>query len=75
MGEWLAIAQWQECVKLAKPGVVFEIRNAEGQTIQTQCVQPLPKMPFDWKSAPLQFRVVPEPMPEHSSPLPAPRGR
>ena len=38
----------------------FEIRNADGQLLTTHCVVPLPELPFDWKSAPLEFRAVPE---------------
>jgi hypothetical protein len=73
MSEWMAIDQWHRCVDMARPGIVFEIRNSEGQSLFTPCVMPLPRMPFDWKSAPLRFRVVPEPKPEHSSPLPGPK--
>ncbi len=73
MSEWMAIAQWQECEKLAKPGIIFEIRNAEGQSLFTQCVVPLPKMPFDWKSPPVKFRAVIAPKPQHSTPMPPPK--
>jgi hypothetical protein len=73
MSEWMAIAQWHECVRLAGPGVVFEIRNAEGQSMLTQCVQPLPQVPFDWKSPPLHFRAMVAERPRHSSPIPAPK--
>jgi len=73
MSEWLAIAQWHECVKLARPGIVFEIRNAEGQSMLTPCVQPPPQAPFDWRSPPLQFRAVAEPKPQRSSPIPSPK--
>ena len=27
MGEWIAIEQWERCVEMARPGIVFEIRN------------------------------------------------
>lgn len=74
MSDWMAIAQWAECQRLAQPGVIFEIRNAEGQTVFTPCVMPLPAMPFDWKSPPLVFRAVPEPPPRRSSPIPPPKG-
>jgi len=73
MGEWIAIALWQQCAQLAKPGIVFEVRNAEGQSLLTPCVQQLPAAPFDWASPAKEFRAVPEPKPEHSSPIPAPR--
>ena len=73
MGEWIAIAQWQECERMARPGIVFEISNAEGQSLFTPCVVPLPPMPFDWKSAPVRFRAVAEAPAEHSAPIPAPK--
>ena len=73
MSEWMAIAEWHRCAELARPGVVFELRNAEGQSMLTPCVQPLPGAPFDWKSKPHQFRAVAETKPEHSAPLPAPK--
>ena len=74
MSEWLAIAEWQRCVEMARPGIIFEIRNAEGNSLFTPCVTPLPAAPFDWKSPPLEWRAVPEPVPQHSSPLPPPKG-
>ena len=74
MSEWISIAQWQDCARMARPGIVFEIRNAAGQTMLAPCVQPLPAAPFDWSSPPLQFRAVAEPKPEHSAPIPPPRG-
>lgn len=58
---------------MARPGVVFEIRNAEGLSLFTPCAVPLPPMPFDWKSAPVRFRAVAEAAPEHSAPIPAPK--
>ena len=73
MAEWLAIAHWQECAKLAKPGVVFELRNAEGQVLVTACSERFPALPYDWKSPPIQFRTVVEAKPEHSAPIQAPR--
>lgn len=73
MGEWIAISQWQECERMAGPGVVFEIRNAEGLSLFTPCTVPLPPMPFDWKSVPVRFRAVAEAAPEHSAPIPAPK--
>jgi hypothetical protein len=74
MSEWLAIAEWQRCVEMARPGIVFEIRNAEGNSLFTPCVTPLPAAPFDWKSPPLEWRAVPEAAPQHSTPLPPPKG-
>ena len=74
IGEWIAIAHWHECDKMTRLGLMFEIRNADGQSLLTPCVQPLPKMPFDWTSPPVRFRAVAERKPEHSSPLPEPKG-
>lgn len=53
---------------------MFEIRNEAGQSLLTPCVKPLPTMPFDWKSPPVQFRAVTEPRPERSTPIPPPKG-
>jgi hypothetical protein len=74
MNEWIAIEQWERCRELARPGIVFEIRNAEGLSLFTPCVIPLPPMPFDWASPPVAFRAVEEPPPEHSGPAPEPGG-
>lgn len=74
MSEWIAIAQWEQCVDMARPGIVFEIRNGDGNSLFTPCVTPLPAMPFDWKSPPVAFRAVVEAPPVHSGPLPAPKG-
>lgn len=74
MNEWIAIEQWERCRELARPGIVFEIRNAEGLSLFTPCVTPLPAMPFDWTSPPIAFRAVEEPAPEHSGPAPEPGG-
>jgi hypothetical protein len=74
MGEWIAIAQWERCVEMAKPGIVFEMRNAEGLSLFTPCVPAVPAKPFDWTSPPLEFRAVVEPAPQHSTPMPPPKG-
>jgi len=74
MGDWMPIEEWQRCINLARPGIVFQIRNADGQLLTTSCIVPLPQLPFDWKSPPLQFRAVGETRPEHSDPLPEPEG-
>jgi hypothetical protein len=74
MSEWIAIAQWQECQKMARPGFIFELRNAEGKSLFTPCVTQIPPTPFDWKSPPVMFRSVSAPKPEHSEPMPPPRG-
>ena len=73
MSDWMDIAQWQQCLDFARPGIVFEIRNAEGQIMITPCTAALPATPFDWKSPPLRFRAVAESAPQHSDPLPPPK--
>jgi hypothetical protein len=73
MSEWIAIAQWADCRAMQRPGIVFEIQNAEGQVLLTRCIVPLPTAPLDWKSPPIRFRAVKEPQPEHSSPIPPPK--
>jgi len=73
MGEWIPIEKWQDCGAIARPGFIFEIQNGAGQSLFTPCVQPLPRAPFDWKSSAVQFRLVPEPPPIRSAPLPPPR--
>lgn len=72
MGEWIAIEQWERCLDMVRPGIVFEIRNGDGNSLFTECVVPLPAMPFDWKTPALSFRAVREEKPKHSGPLPAP---
>ena len=72
MSEWLAISEWHRCTELARPGLVFEIRNDAGQSLFTRCVQPLPAMPRDWRSPPVEFRVVAEEPPRRSDPIPPP---
>jgi len=73
MSEWMQIAQWQECAKMTRPDIVFEIRNAEGQTMLTPCVIPLPPRPASWKSSAIMFRAVVRPKPQHSAPMPPPK--
>jgi hypothetical protein len=73
MDDWMAIAQWQECQKLARPGIIFELKNAEGQSLLTTCAAQVPPMPFDWKSPPVMFRAISVPKPEHSTPMPPPK--
>ena len=74
MGEWLAISDWERCVEMARAGIVFEIRNAEGLSLFTPCVVPLPGMPFDWTTPAVEFRAILEAAPEHSTPIPPPNG-
>jgi hypothetical protein len=73
MSEWLAFAQWAQCREMARPGIIFEIQNGEGQSLFTPCVVPLVEVPFDWRSPPVRFRAIPEPAPQRSVPLPGPR--
>ena len=75
MGEWIAIAQWHECEQMARPGIIFELRNAEGQSLFTPCVVEIPATPFNWKSPPVMFRAISAPRPQHSTPMPPPRGK
>jgi hypothetical protein len=72
MIDWIPIDQWVECTKLERPGIVFEVRNAQGQTLLTACTPDRPLAPFDWTGPPLEFRPVPEAPAKHSSPLPGP---
>lgn len=46
----IAIAQWHAGEKMARPGIVFELRNAEGLTMLSPCTAQVPEKPFDWKS-------------------------
>jgi hypothetical protein len=71
MAEWIDFDRWPECPQMERPGYVFEVTNAEQQTLLTPCVVPL-EVPFDWRSPPLKFRLVAEPEPRHSDPIPAP---
>ena len=73
MSEWMAIAQWHDCEKLARPGIIFELKNSEGQSLFAICSERLPPTPFDWKSPPVVFRAVPQPKPQHSAPMPRPK--
>jgi len=75
MSDWIDVGQWQRCFEMAQPGIVFEIRNADGQSLITPCVAAMPSLPFDWKSAPVQFRAIVEPAAQHSTPLPEPKKR
>lgn len=74
MAEWIAIDQWQRCAEMARPGIVFEVRNADKLSLFTSCVMPLPDMPFDWQSPAVEFRPVAELPPRPSAPLPEPGG-
>jgi hypothetical protein len=69
----MAIAQWQQCQQMARPGIIFELQNAEGLSLFTQCAEAVPDTPFDWKSPPVRFRAIKQPPPLHSDPLPPPK--
>lgn len=73
MSEWIDFSRWDECAGMQRPGYAFEVENAEGLSLVTECIVPL-TVPFDWKSVPLRFRIVELGKPTHSSPLPAPAG-
>lgn len=70
MGDWKPIDDWAQCAEMAKLGIIFEIRNVDGQSMYTQCVTSVPTMPVGWKSPPTQFRAIRQPRPQHSSPMP-----
>jgi hypothetical protein len=72
--EWIPIDEWARCIELSRPGIIFEIRNADGLSLFTPCIVPPPDAPFDWKLPPLEFRAVPETPAERSDPIPAPQG-
>jgi hypothetical protein len=73
MSDWMAIAHWQECERMARPGIVFELQNAEGLSLFTPCTPTVPAMPFAWKSPPVRFRAVAEASARHSDPIPPPK--
>jgi hypothetical protein len=73
-GPWLPISDWARCRELAKPGLIAELRNAEGQSLFTPCTDEVPPVPFDWASPVEKFRMIVEPTPTHSTPLPEPKG-
>ena len=71
MGEWVDIDLWAQCASMERPGIIFEVVNAEAQSLFTPCVEEL-TIPYDWTSGPLKFRAVEEAKPRHSEPLPEP---
>lgn len=74
MDGWIPIGEWQRCADMARPGIVFEIRNTEGLTLRSPCSPGVPRAPWDWRSPPREFRPVAEAPAERSSPLPEPKG-
>jgi len=71
MSDWIAFERWNECVRLERPGHVFEVRSRDGQSLFTACTVPL-QLPATWKSPPVAFRLVELPPPRHSTPIPQP---
>lgn len=69
MSEWIDFDLWNTCISMERPGVIFQIVNADAHSIFTQCTDE-PTIPFDWTSDPVAFRAVAEPEPQHSTPLP-----
>ena len=65
MAEWISIEKWHECAQMEHPGMVFELRNREGHTLRTRCTAIVPAAPFDWKSGPIEFRLVAGELPQH----------
>lgn len=72
MDGWISMERWPECRTMDKPGIVFEVRNAEGAAMFVPCVVPFPGAPWDWTSPPLRFRIVPIEKPRRSGPIPRP---
>ena len=72
MGDWVPIDQWPECARMERPGIVFEVRNRDGQSLVTPCVVPLPETPFDWTAPARRIprgsrasrRSIPHPIPQ-----------
>jgi hypothetical protein len=71
VSEWQAMEAWPNCQSLARPGIVFELQNAQGQSLLARC-GPLPPVPFDWMAGPVRFRAIAEPEAERSAPIPPP---
>ncbi len=74
MAEWMDIARWNECAQMARPGIIFELKNSQGQSLFSSCTGKVPATPFGWTSPPVLFRAVTQPKPEHSAPMPPPVG-
>ncbi len=74
LNDWRPMQDWRQCVQLARPGLIFEIRNAEGLSLFAECSETPPAAPWDWKSPPVEFRPIAEPTPRHSTPMPKPAG-
>lgn len=74
MSDWIPISEWAGSQGLAAPGMVFELRNREGEIMFSAASGTAPAVPFDWLSPPELFRLVREPAPRRSGPIPPPGG-
>jgi hypothetical protein len=72
MSDWIDFGQWPNCARMERPGFVFEVRNNEGRSLLTTCTVPL-RLPFDWTSPPVRFRLIEAPKPRRSNPIPKPQ--
>jgi hypothetical protein len=68
----MSFDHWLDCARIEQPGFVFEVQNEQGQSLLTTCTVPL-QLPFDWMSAPVQFRLLEAPRPRHSNPIAKPQ--
>jgi len=75
MDGWTPIEKWHECARMERPQTHVEVRNADGMTLFTTCGTGLPDKPFDWRTGPVEFRIVAAPRPRRSDPIPAPSPR
>lgn len=58
-GRWVPMKHWERCERMMKKGKMFEVQNAEGNSIRTTCTPDrLPEKPIEWKSDAVRFRVV-----------------
>jgi hypothetical protein len=71
LSDWISFDHWPDCALIEQPGFVFEVQNEQGQSLLTTCTVPL-QLPFDWKSAPVQFRLLEAPRPRHSNAIAKP---
>jgi hypothetical protein len=69
MSDWIDFDRWRECARMERRGYVFEIKNERGQSLLTVCTAAL-TWPAHWTSAPVAFRLIKEPKPRHSTPIP-----
>ena len=72
MSDWIDFDQWHNCARMERPGFVFEVRNGEGRSLLTPCTVPL-QLPFEWRSPPVDFRLVKALKPRRSNPIPKPQ--